>query len=135
MQAYAQARSAYQNDGMQTTPQPKLLSMLYERLLRDLTDARTAIENRRIEAAHDALVHAQEIVLELHLALDIDGFDGAHGLADVYVYLNERLVEANRMKSPIVIDECRAVVTPIAEAFAGAVAAGQPEKATVGDSV
>lgn len=116
----------YQTDGMQTTSPQRLLTLLYERLLRDIDDAAAAIGAGAVERAHDALVHAQDIVLEFQLALDIDGFEGAEALADLYNYLTDRLVTANRFKSPSVVAECRSIVAPLAEAFTAA--ADQPEQ-------
>lgn len=117
MNAIDQARRRYHDDGMKTLSPQRLVTMLFDRLLRDLDDAGAAIAERRIEAAHLALIHAQDIVLELHLALDPDGFDGGRNLADIYVYLTERLVTANQTKSPDVVAECRSLVEPIADAF------------------
>ncbi|MDH4278616.1 MAG: flagellar export chaperone FliS [Acidimicrobiia bacterium] len=117
MNAYAQARNRYQDDGMKMTSPQRLVVLLYQRLMRDLHDADAAIEDRRIEDAHNALIHAQDIVLEFHLALDAEGFEGGERLADIYVYLTDRLVDANRAKDRAIIAECRSLVEPLAEAF------------------
>ena len=117
MNAYAQARNRYQDDGMKMTSPQRLVTLLYQRLLRDLDDADAAIEDRRIEDAHNALIHAQDIVLEFHLALDTEGFEGGERLADIYVYLTDRLVDANRFKDREIVAECRSMVAPLAEAF------------------
>ena len=117
MNAIDHARRRYHDDGMKTVSPQRLVTMLFDRLLRDLDDATAAIEAGRIEAAHLALIHAQDIVLELHLALDPDGFEGGRSLADIYVYLADRLVTANQTKSPDVVAECRSLIEPIAEAF------------------
>ncbi len=117
MNAIDQARRRYHDDGLKTVSPQRLVTMLFDRLLRDLDDAAEAIAAHRIEAAHIALIHAQDIVLELHLALDPDGFEGGQSLADIYVYLADRLVTANQTKSPDVVAECRSLIEPIAEAF------------------
>lgn len=117
MNAIDQARRRYHDDGMRTVSPQRLVTMLFERLLRDLDEATDAILERRIEAAHTALIHAQDIVLELHLALDTDGFEGGSRLADIYIYLTDRLVTANQTKSRDVVAECRSLVEPIADAF------------------
>ncbi len=117
MNAYTQARSRYQDDGMNMTSPQRLVTLLFRRLIRDLDDAAAAIEAGRIEAAHNALIHAQDIVLEFHLALDPDGFEGGDRLADIYVYLTDRLIDANRAKDSTIVDECRSLVEPLAEAF------------------
>lgn len=117
MNAYAQARSRYHDDGMKMTSPQRLVTLLYQRLLRDLRDADAAIAEGRVEDAHNALIHAQDIVLEFHLALDTEGFDGGERLADIYVYLTDRLVDANRFKDQDIVAECRSMVEPLAEAF------------------
>lgn len=99
-----------------TSPQ-RLVTLLYQRLLRDMDDADAAIADGRIEDAHNALIHAQDIVLEFHLALDTEGFEGGDRLADIYVYLTDRLVDANRSKDRTIVSECRSLVEPLAEAF------------------
>ncbi len=107
----------YRSDGMASTPPGRLLTMLYDRLLLDFDRADDAIGRRSIEEAHKALVHAQEIVFELHMALDVTVWPEGQALADLYVYLKERLELANVKKSSTIVDECRAVVAPLAESW------------------
>ncbi|MGH1505681.1 MAG: flagellar export chaperone FliS [Acidimicrobiales bacterium] len=118
------ARSAvlnrYASDGMATTSPQRLVVLLFQRLVADLDKAHEAAEGGRIEATHDALVHAQEIVYELRLALDVDSFEGAKELASLYDHLMEQMVEANRTKSTATIQHCRSVAEPLAETFAEA---------------
>ncbi len=115
------ARSAvlnrYASDGMATTSPQRLVVLLFQRLVADLDKAHDAAEGGRIEATHDALVHAQEIVYELRLALDVDSFEGAQELAALYDHLMEQMVEANRTKSPATIQHCRSVAEPLAATF------------------
>ena len=115
--AFSRAQAAYASDGLATTPTTKLLVLLLQRAMRDLDDARRALAGGEIEAAHTALVHAQDIVHELHLALDPDGFEGGRTLADLYGYLTERLVTANATKQASVVEECEQLLAPIASAF------------------
>ncbi len=85
----------YRSDGMASTPPGRLLTMLYDRMLLDFDRAIDAIERREIEEAHNALIHAQEIVFELHMALDLEAWPDGGALADLYVYLTEQLAAAN----------------------------------------
>ncbi len=133
MNAFARAQAAYASDGLSTTPTTKLLVLLLQRAMRDLDDAKRAISSGEIEAAHRALVHAQDIVHELRLALDPDGFDGGHGLADVYGYLADRLIAANASKRADLVAECELLLEPIASAFVD-VAAAVREPAGFGTS-
>jgi flagellar protein FliS len=117
------ARNKFVADGVGSTPQERLLVMLYDRLLRDLDDADRAIAAIEIPAAHDALTHAQDIVAELHSALDPARWDGADAMADLYTYLADLLGRANMAKSAALVAEARAVVAPLRDTWADAYAA------------
>jgi flagellar protein FliS len=114
------ARARFVADGMATLTGPRLLVALYARLLRDLDDAGTAARTGRLHDAHAALVHAQDIVHELRLALDVDAWDGAAGLAELYGWVERLLVHANTSKDAAIVDECRALLEPLHDAWAEA---------------
>jgi flagellar protein FliS len=114
------ARARFVADGMATLTGPRLLLALYARLLRDLDDAAGAVRADRPNDAHTALVHAQDIVHELRLALDHDAWDGAGTLADVYEWTERLLVQANITKDAALVEECRALVEPLHDAWAHA---------------
>lgn len=115
--ARAAVLSRYASDGMATHTPQRLVVLLFERLIADLNKAKMGIEAGSIEIAHDNLVHGQEIVFELRMALDIESFDGAHELAAIYDHLITEMVEANRLKSAITVEHCISVATPLAETF------------------
>jgi flagellar protein FliS len=94
--------------------------LLYERLLTDLDRGTSAIERSRPGEAHEALVHAQDIVSELRLALDPAVWSGAVGLDAIYRHLEVLLVEANVTKSAAVVEQCRRLVAPLSEAWSEA---------------
>ncbi len=105
---------------MATTSPQRLVVLLFERLVADLGRAKEAAGAANIEQTHNQLVHAQEIVYELRLALDVDAFVGGHELASLYDFLHAQMVEANRTKSPASIEACIAIATPLAETFSEA---------------
>lgn len=119
----ATARSKFVADGVGSTPPERLLVLLYDRLVRDLDDAAAAIETTTVGAAHDALAHAQDIVAELHSALDPSRWDGADAMADLYTYLADVLARANIAKSAELVAEARSIVTPLRDVWAEAYAA------------
>ena len=123
----------YHDDGMAVTPRPQLVVKLYERLRSDLRTAAEAATDGEIEAAHVALLHAQEIVLELSLALDLDLWEGARGLRAIYEHLDARMVEANLQKSPGIIRECLALVDPLVDAWQQALTISQQSRPAVSD--
>ncbi len=132
MRAPTQARDRFVSDGVGSVPPGKLLVMLYDRLLRDLDEAAVAIERRDPPAAHEALTHAQDIVAELHSALDLDRWDGAPAMVDIYTYLADLLGRANMAKSTALVIEARSVVAPLRDTWSEAYAAASEAHALAG---
>jgi flagellar protein FliS len=118
-------------DGMAALSGPQLLVALYRRLVRDLDDAVDAIGRDAPSDAHHALVHAQEIIHELTLALDASRWDGAATLAELYEWVYEQLVSANVTKDPELVATCRSVIVPLTEAWEDA-SFGVPSEAAAG---
>lgn len=124
----ARLAQRYHQDGMSVTPGPQLVVKLYERLLLDLHKGKQAIGTGSIEQSHAELVHAQDIVFELNMALDVDAWDGGPALRSIYVHLAERLVEANVKKSIPIVNECIDVVAPLVEAWQEALTITQTQR-------
>jgi flagellar protein FliS len=116
MARMAAVRNAYSNDTVVTTPE-RLITMLYDRLTRDLVGAEAALERVDRVAAHDLLVHAQEIVFELLSALEVDAWDGARQLATLYTWMLRQLVEANTEQDASKVHHVRSLVEPLGEAW------------------
>ena len=117
MTTAAQLRSRYAREAVTTASPARLVTMLYDRLVRDLDDAELAISQADPQAAHAHLRHAQDIVQELSSSLDVSQWDGGPGLQSLYTWLLERLVAANSAKDAAVVAECREVVEPLREAW------------------
>lgn len=111
------ARAAYQQTSLQTTPKGRLLTMLYDRLLRDLGEAGTAIELNQPMKAHNALVHAQDIVTALKAALDTEVWPEGEKLDLLYAFVLEQLLAANLRKDKQAIDICLRIIEPLADAW------------------
>ena len=118
--AGARALQRYVDDGSAGVAAARLLVLLYERLDRDLEVAAEAVVEGRIPEAHEALVHAQAIVFELDIALDVEVWDGAHALRRIYRWLDSELIIANMHKDVVRIRGCRSVVGPLLEAWTSA---------------
>ena len=118
-------RARYLQDSIGTASPGKLLTMLYDRLVLDLNRAETAQRESSREEASAALLHAQEVVLELHSTLDPARWEGGPALSAVYVYLLAELVRANTTGDPSRTAACRALVEPLRDAWHQA-AAQQP---------
>lgn len=115
--AYAAARNAYAGSSVTTASPAKLLIMLYDRLVRDLVNAESALQQRKLAVVNDQLQHAQQIVLELRTSLDQTVWTGAAGLADLYTFLHRELVTANLEKDIARVVSCREIVEPLRDAW------------------
>jgi flagellar protein FliS len=111
------ARAQYTREAVTTASPARLLIMLYDRLVRDLVTAETALAARDIAKASSELVHAQQIILELRTSLDLDTWDGAAGLADLYTYLHTELVGANLHKDTARVTACREIIEPLRDTW------------------
>lgn len=124
----ARLAQRYHQDGMSVTPGPQLVVKLYERLLLDLRRGAQAIGNGSIEAAHQQLVHAQDIVFELNMALDVEAWDGGPALRSIYEHLSGKLIDANVQKSEPLVLECIDMVAPLVEAWQEALVITQTDR-------
>ena len=67
--------------------------------------------------AHEPLMHAQDIVLELQASLRADEFKGGYDLAALYGFLHRQLVLANIRKDAAITDEVLTLVTDLCDAW------------------
>lgn len=95
------AQSAYRENSVATASPARLLVMLVERLVLDGERALAAQESGEWAAAHQHLLHAQDIVAELEASLDVDRMPGGRQLAALYQFLRQSLVEANVRRNPV----------------------------------
>jgi flagellar protein FliS len=110
-------RDRYLQDSINTASPAKLLLMLYDRLILDLGQGEEAMRADQRELAHDKLTHAQEIVIELRVSLDVEAWSGAPGLANLYGFLLTELIGANIAKDPDRVAACRTLVEPLRDAW------------------
>jgi flagellar protein FliS len=93
------------NDNKVLTASPKELTlMLYEGAIKFLNIAVFSIEKKDVEKAHINIVKAQRIIDEFRITLDMS-YPVAEDFERIYVYLSDRLVEANFKKDTEIIEE------------------------------
>lgn len=115
---YAAQRARFLDESVATASPVRLLTMLYDRLLLDLTRAVDAQEVGDRDTANTQLLHAQEIILELASSLRQDtGWSGAAELASLYTYMHSELVAANVNGDARRTAAVRGLVEPLAEAW------------------
>jgi flagellar protein FliS len=127
-----QARARFVSDGLAVLTGPRLLVALYERLVRDLDEASAAIDAGDTVTAHNALIHAQDIVSELAGSLDGSAWDGAGDLAELYEWTYHHLVQANIAKDSGIVDACRSVIAPLRDTWAEAILVGTDREPAAG---
>ena len=115
-------RDRYLADSVNTASPGKLLVMLYDRLVLDLAQGEEAVRAGDRGRSAERLTHAQEIILELRTTLDLDAWDGAPGLANLYGFLLTELIGANVGRDADRIAACRALVEPLRDAWREAAA-------------
>jgi flagellar protein FliS len=118
-----QLRDRYLQDSISTASPGRLLLMLYDRLVLDLAKGEEALRQDERENANNLLNHAQEIVLELRVSLDVEAWSGAPGLASLYGFLLTELIGANIARDADRVAGCRTLVEPLRDAWREAAAA------------
>ena len=110
---------SYQVTEVQTADQRQLIIMLYDGAIRFLKKAVIKIETQDYEGAHNYLVRSRDVVSELLSTLKPEkAGEVGENLKRIYVYLFNRLVEANLMKDPKIIAEVVRILATLREAWA-----------------
>jgi flagellar protein FliS len=110
-------RERYLADSIATAPPAKLLVMLYDRLVLDLTRGEEALRAGDRTGASGHLIHAQDIVLELRTSLKLDEWEGANGLAQIYTFVLTELIHANMNGDIKRVSDCRGLIEPLRESW------------------
>lgn len=98
--AYAQ----YKNSKVLTASPAELTLMLYEGAIKFCNVAIDAVECKDIERAHTNIVKVENIIDYLRKTLDMK-YPVAQDFERMYVYLDQRLVEANVKKDVEILEE------------------------------
>jgi flagellar protein FliS len=110
-------RHRYLTDSISTATPAKLLLMLYDRLVLDLTKGEQAMLDGDRPVANTLLQHAQDIVTELHVSLDLDAWDGAAGLASLYSFVQTELIYANIRGDAAKVTSVRGLIEPLRDTW------------------
>jgi flagellar protein FliS len=110
-------RARYIEDAVATASPARLLLMLFDRLVVDLNRGEQALVAGDRAEANTHLQHAQDIVTELHVSLDLDAWDGAAGLAALYAFMGTELINANIRRDAAKVAEVRNLVEPLRDTW------------------
>lgn len=98
--AYAQ----YNTSKILTAKPAELTLMLYEGAIKFCNVAIVAIEKKDIEKAHINIMKVQKIIGEFRTTLDMK-YEVAKDFDRIYIYLMDRLIEANVSKDSEILEE------------------------------
>lgn len=120
-QAYARAQAT-------TSTQGELLVLLYRGASRFAAKARLQLRDGDLEGAHNSLLRAQEIVLELVHGLKPTGNPTVDNLCSLHDYIYQVLRQANLRKRVELVDEAVDQLRDLLETWERIVMPGrQPE--------
>ncbi len=119
--AYQQSSvNAYRHTSVRTATQGRIIVMLYDEAVRqiDVALGLLAADSRQLDKVNNAVVKAQDVVTELIVSLDLEqGGELAQNLLRLYVFFNERLMEGNLKKESPPLQEVRALMTDLRDAW------------------
>ncbi|ACL40957.1 flagellar protein FliS [Pseudarthrobacter chlorophenolicus A6] len=110
-------RNQYLTDSVLSAPPARLLTMLYDRLLLDLTRAEADQNAANWSMASVHLLHAQAILTELSSSLKVDAWDGASGLLGIYNYASTALINANIQRDAGLTREAIDLLEPLRQTW------------------
>lgn len=94
----------YNNSKILTASPAELTLMLYEGAIKFCNIAIMGIEQKDIEKAHNNIVKSQRIINHLRVTLDMK-YPVAQDFERIYLYLEERLLQANVRKDAEILEE------------------------------
>lgn len=110
----------YQQQSIMTASPGELMLMLYNGCIRFIKQAMQCINDKDAEGAHNAIIRAQDIILEFMSTLDMN-YEISNSLMALYDYMHRRLIEANTRKDVSILEEVLGLVTELRDTWAEAV--------------
>lgn len=98
------AYQAYNNSKILTASPAELTLMLYEGAIKFCNIAIMGVEEGDIEKSHNNIMKVERIITEFRATLD-EKYEVSKDFENVYVYLEQRLQEANLKKDKEILEE------------------------------
>lgn len=121
---YNQAYNAYKENNVKTASQGKLVVLLYEEAVRQLTQASGFFTNdnniavKNIEKYGKCLLKTQEIITELQVSLNMEqGGQIANNLMALYIFFNKQLTDANINRNKQIVDSVLQMMSELLESW------------------
>ena len=115
--SYADIRGRYVSDAVSTASPAALLIMLYDRLLLDLERGQALMIAGERNKASIEVQHAQDIIMEFRMSLDVSSWEGGAGLESLYSFLHSELVRANTTGDAPAIRAVRDLIKPLRDSW------------------
>ena len=112
---YQDAAATYRDHAVTTASPAKLVVLIFQRLTLDLERALHALETDH--SPHTHLIHAQDLLVALLDALDLDAWEHAPQLANIYLTIHQNLITANIEKNPTLIRDNLDIITELTQAW------------------
>lgn len=110
------ALNQYKQNTVYTATPEELTFMLYDGCVKFMNIAKYSIGNKDITKAHEALIRAQDIIMELRATLDTS-YEISSNLIKLYDFVIDRLIDANIRKDIKPIDEALEIVTELRDTW------------------
>ena len=135
MSVSAPGYDAYKKVNVETASQGKLIVMLLNGAIQRAEEAKRQLQKGKLDAVHNNLIRAQDIIAELRGALNMRlGGEIARNLDRIYEYFQHLLVKANVRKEVAPIDECIQLLVPLRDTWVEVFDKVAREQQSVGDS-
>ena len=134
---YTQAYNAYKETNVKTASQGRLVVLLYEEAVRQLTlasslfseDSNLPVQN--IERFGKSILKSQEIITELQVSLDMEkGGEIAKNLMALYIFFNRQLTDANIKKDKAIVESILKMLSELCESWRQAAASSATTQTT-----
>lgn len=100
------AYNVYKNNSVNYASKDQLLLMLVDGAVKYSKIGRQAIEDKDVKKSHENIVKTQDIFYELLNSLDKkSGLDWVDSMESIYLFIIDRLVQANIKKDVAIMDE------------------------------
>lgn len=106
----------YRRQSVMTMTQGEMLTKLYDETIKQLSAAVIHLESSQYEQVNAELQKSQKILNYLKATIDFQ-YEVSNGLAALYTYFVERIVQANIKKDPAPINEILPMIQELRDAF------------------
>ncbi|NLX62345.1 MAG: flagellar export chaperone FliS [Tissierellia bacterium] len=110
------ALNQYKQNTVYTATPEELTLMLYDGCIKFMNIAKYNIENKNIQKSHEALLRAQDIIMELRSTLD-PSYQISNNLMSLYDFMRQRLIDANINKDIKPIEEVLELMTDLRDTW------------------